>query len=122
MSDTTTPLTLTADDFEATYDGISVCCSGEDGDMIALGHHDPTAALAAFDRHAREFMKIENLAGDSNATDAELAEYANDITQHWGIARKATEAEQDNEGWSWCLEAATAETPGAIAFTWLGLS
>jgi hypothetical protein len=122
MTDTDTPLTLTADDFEATYDGISICCSGEDGDMLALGHHGKAAVLAAFNRHAREYMKIENIAADDTLTDAELAEYESDITAHWGVPRKATEAEQDNEGWSWTLERATADTPGATPYMYLSLT
>lgn len=119
---TAEPLALTAADFEATYDGIPVCCSGEDGNMIALGHHDPTATLAAFDRHAREFLKIENLAADDTLTDAQLAEYVHHIGAYWGLARKATEEEQDYPGWSWTLDPATAETPGATAYMHLNLA
>lgn len=118
---TTTPLALTADDFEATYDGIPVCCSDEDGNMIALGHHDPDVALAAFDRHAREFVKIENLLADPAATPEDLADLADCITQNWGVAHAATEEQQDQEGWSWRLESATAETPGAVPYTFLNL-
>ncbi|WP_433893055.1 hypothetical protein [Streptomyces sp. CA-111067] len=119
---TTAPITLTPKDFEATYDDIAVCCSGEDGDMIALGHHDPTTALAAFNRHATEYLGLANIVDDATLPAAELASYAKHITQHWGTVRKATEAEQDNEGWSWCLESAIKDTPGAIPYTWLGLN
>lgn len=117
----TTPMTLTPDDFEATYDGISVCCSGEDGDMIALGHHDPVKALAAFNRHAREFVKIENVLADDTVTPEELADLTDCITQRWGLAYAATEEEQDHLGWSWRLETATADTPGAIPYMFLNL-
>lgn len=112
---------ITAADMEATYDGISVCCSGEDGNMLALGHHDPAAALAAFNRHAREFVQIENVLADDAVTAEELADLTDCITQSWGIAYAATEEQQDQEGWSWRLESATADTPGAIPCTFLNL-
>lgn len=117
----TTPKPLTPDDFEATYDGIPVCSSGEDGDMIALGHHAPEVALAAFNRHAREVLKIENVLADDAATPEELADLTDCITQSWGLAYAATEEEQDHLGWSWRLETATADTPGAIPYTFLNL-
>lgn len=118
---TPAPFTVTAADMEATYDGIAVCCSGEDGDMLALGHHDPAVALAAFNRHAREYLGLANIVDDAAMPADELADFANCIAPAWGIARKATEAEQDNEGWSWRLEPAAKDAPGAIAYTYLGL-
>lgn len=119
MTTTTEPFTLTADDFEKTYYGVPVCSSGEDGDMLALGHHDARRVLAACNRYARKVIGFDNLADDRRAL---ADEWLGSITEHWGVPRKATEDEMDNEGFSWCLDRATADTPGAIAYTWLAAS
>lgn len=108
--------TLTAADFEKTYFGVPVCSSGEDGDMLALGHPGARRALAAFNRYARKVIGLDNLADDRKAT---AEDWLGTITEHWGVPRKATEDEMDNEGFLWCLDPATADTPGAIAYTWL---
>lgn len=111
-----TAYTLTAANFEKTYYGVPVCSSGEDGDMIALGHPGPLRVLAACNRYARKVLGLDNLADDRKAT---ADEWLGSITERWGLPRKATEDEMDNEGFSWCLDPATADTPGAIAYTWV---
>lgn len=117
----TTPYQLTASDMEAVYDDIAVCCSGEDGDMIALGHYDPAVALAAFNRHAREYLKIANVADDDALTTEELADFADCTTAQWGIARQATAEEEANQGWVWVLTLAKKDDSGAIPYTFLAL-
>jgi hypothetical protein len=119
MTLTATPIALTAADLEAVHYGIAVCCSGEDGDMIALGHHGKRKALAAFNRHCRVFLGLANIADDHSAT---AADYADDITELWGVPRQPNEEERDNEGWKWALDDAPADAPGAIPYTFLRLS
>jgi len=114
-----TAYTLTAANFEKTYYGVPVCSSGEDGDMIALGHPGKRRVLAACNRYARTVLALDNLVDDRTVS---AADFWGDITERWGIPRKATEAEQDNEGFSWCIDHATALDDGAIPYTFLRLA
>lgn len=41
--------------------GIKVSCFGEDGDLVALGHHDPRRALAAFNRYTKSLIGLPDL-------------------------------------------------------------
>jgi hypothetical protein len=52
--------------------GIRVAYLGEDGDMIALGHHDSRRVVAAFNRHARHHSCWLNMADDTEATYADV--------------------------------------------------
>jgi len=54
--------------------GIRVACLGEDGDMIALGHHDSRRVVAAFNRHARHHSCWFNMADDTEATYADVVD------------------------------------------------
>lgn len=118
---TVTPFNLTAADLEGEYDGIAVCVSSEDGDMIALGHHDAAAALAAFNRHAVEYLGLANVLDEDALPAEELADLVDCITHQWGVARKATAEQEASEGWTWVLDPAGKDAPGAIAYTYLGL-
>lgn len=76
----TGPFTPTAADMEAVHYGIAVCHIGEDGDMLALGHHAPYKALAAFNRHARVFVGLANLFDDRSLR---VADVIADIAPKW---------------------------------------
>lgn len=55
--------TATLPDLDGFTDcfGILVSEIGDDGDMIALGHHDPRHTLAAFNAHARQVCGMTDL-------------------------------------------------------------
>lgn len=58
MSDVTLPDLL---GFE-NWNGIPVCSIGEgDDDYVALGHHDPSATLVAFNLFARNVLGFEDV-------------------------------------------------------------
>lgn len=57
------------DSFEVHY-GIPVSSIGDDGDMIALGHHDPKQTLAALNAYAKSLGLVDLLDGDGRWTDA----------------------------------------------------
>lgn len=75
------------DSFEV-YFGIRVADIGEDGDLIALGHHDPKAALAAFNAHAKKF---------------------------WGLVDLLDGGQHDQNRWRWALE--NAKQKWAVSLT-----
>ena len=116
---TTTALVLTANDFEETYYGVPVCCSGEEGDLIALGHPGKRRVLAACNRYAREVMGFDNLADDRTV---HAADFLNDITERWGVPRPPTDDERRYEGFNWVIEHADANAPGAIPYTFVALA
>jgi hypothetical protein len=80
----TGPFTPTAADMEAVHYGIPVCHVGEDGDLLALGHHDARKVLAAFNRHARVCAGLLNLADDRSTTVADLLP---SLRQRWALFR-----------------------------------
>jgi len=49
----TTAATAQTPAMEGVYHGIPVAAVGDMGDMLALGHHDKHAVLAAFEAHLR---------------------------------------------------------------------
>lgn len=65
-------VSLTADDLLAdpkrhgfeTYYGVPVCSVGEDGDLLALGHHDPRRTIAAMNAYSRKAIGLRNLYDD----------------------------------------------------------
>lgn len=52
----------------STYYGVQVSWIGDEGDMIALGHHDPRTVIAALNRCARIEAGLSNLTDDRDAT------------------------------------------------------
>lgn len=73
------------DHFEV-YFGIRVADVGEDGDLIALGHHEPKAALAAFNAHAKKFWGLVDLF-DTGPHDAPRWRRAlQDVKQRWAVS------------------------------------
>jgi len=94
---TVTPITDPA--MEGTHFGIAVASLGEDGDLIALGHHDDDKALAAF----RAFTGHSLDLGEA-------------VSRGWAYFHVP---QPDNGDWEWIAEPSTADTPGAVPVTYL---
>ena len=71
------------DDFTTCY-GVQVCTIGEDGILIALGHHPARTALAAFNAYSRRVIGLANVTDDSWVTPGELLELLQEINHDWG--------------------------------------
>lgn len=97
---TVTPIVTPS--MEGTHYGIPVSSLGEDGDLIALGHHDDDKALEAFRAHT-------GLALDDER-----------ITCGWACFYKPQPGSDEwEEEYSWVAEPATADIPGALPVTYL---
>jgi hypothetical protein len=72
------------DHFEV-YFGIRVADIGDDGDLIALGHHDPKAALAAFNAHAKTFWGLVDLLDGGQHDKARWRRVLDSITRRWAV-------------------------------------
>lgn len=108
--------TLIADpEMEGTYFGIPVAYYGEDSRMIALGHHPERKALAAFNRHARTFIRFPNVADDRSA---EAAYWENAIEHLWATFTAPDPADPTEypKGF-WYVQFADAGQPGALPVT-----
>jgi hypothetical protein len=98
---------------EDTHYGIPVMHIGEDGDMLALGHHEPRRALAAFNRHARVFCGLANVADDRSA---KASDFLNDISQRWGQFRKPIPADAEDPDCEWYLDPCAPDAPNATPY------
>ncbi|MFB7359617.1 hypothetical protein [Streptomyces gardneri] len=117
MTTTVQPGTLiTAPQMEGSYYGITVCTTGEDGDMLALGHHNDRRALAAFNAHARRYLGLVNVADDRRA-DAD--DWLDAIRQGWVVFRTPDPEQGDDPEWVWSADAASETTPNAQPVTFL---
>ncbi|MEU2996856.1 hypothetical protein ABZ684_04665 [Streptomyces sp. NPDC006995] len=101
---------------EAEHFGIPVCYLGEDGDMLALGHHTARRALAAFNRHARRYCGLANVADDR---DASAAAWLADVKQIWLVFTTPDPDEGDDPGFIWVSHQVNESTPGAQPVTYL---
>lgn len=122
MTDTqTTPAAtpITDPQTEATHYGIPVCHIGEDGEMLALGHPGERRAFAAFNRHARVFVGLANLADDP---DARLDEWLGTTQEKWAVFRLPDPEQSEDPDYVWIAEDADKATPGAQPVTVLDLS
>ncbi|MFF1341091.1 hypothetical protein ACFVYT_24760 [Streptomyces sp. NPDC058290] len=114
MTDLAHAVLITDPPMEATHFGIPVSYFGEDGELIALGHHGLRRLIAAFNRHARVYLGLDNIADDRSA---QLADYLPLISQQWATFHKP---DPDNgvwdqvQDWMWVAEWADASTPGAL--------
>lgn len=100
---------------EATHYGVPVTCIGEDGDLLAFGHHTPRRALAAFNLHARNDLGLLNLVDDRSATAAECLAY---ISQGWAQFRKPlSDSGDEDPDWEWVMEWCTEDDENATAVT-----
>ncbi|HEY9353644.1 MAG TPA: hypothetical protein VIP28_10350 [Nocardioides sp.] len=116
----TTPEIITDPETEDTHYGIPVAHIGEDGDMLALGHPGTRRAFAAFNRHARVFCGLANLADDRGAA---LADWSDVITEEWVIFRKADpDNEWEDPDYEWFFDRVTKDAPGAQPVTVLHVS
>lgn len=103
-------------EMEAEYFGIPVVYYGDDGDMLALGHHAPRRALAAFNRHARVYCGLANVADDRQA-DAE--DWLDCIRKGWLVFSRPNPDEGDDPDDIWVAIAASAGAPNAQPVTFL---
>lgn len=117
MSTETQSELITNPEMEATHYGIQVAYIGEDGDMLALGHHDVRRALAAFNRHARVFSGLLNLGDDRSAT---VDEWAIAIKHTSAVIRKPdTQDLYEDPDWRWVADWSDPQAPGAQPITLL---
>jgi len=108
----TQPFTPAVEQMEDTHYGITVCHIGEDGDMLALGHHSPRRALAAFNRHARVFVGVMNL---EDSRGARIADWLGCIQERWAVFSSPDPSEGDDPDWLWAVDySVAADTPGAV--------
>lgn len=98
---------------EDSHYGIPVTHVGEDGDMLALGHHHPRRALAAFNRHARVFCGLANVADDRSA---EADDMLNLITAGWGQFRKPYAGDAEDPDCEWYLDPCASDAPNATPY------
>lgn len=119
------PTTLLAPDaieIEGTHYGIPVSTYGEDGDMLAIGHHDPRRALAAFNRHSRRFLGLVNILDDRCADAGDVGNLLADLIPRWGLFRLPRPELEEDPDYVWVMEECTADTPGAMPVTILRIS
>lgn len=107
---TTLPLTDVA--MDGTYHGVPVASFGEDGNALALGHHDPRQAAAAFDAHARDHLGLCNVLDNPHIVTAEII---SGIRHDWVVFRKA-DPEREPE-WEWCAKLTDRDNPHATPVT-----
>ncbi|GHH87889.1 hypothetical protein [Streptomyces capitiformicae] len=115
---TVTHQPLTNPATEATHYGIPVCHIGEDGNMLALGHPGTRRAFAAFNRHARVFCHLANLADDCRA---DLDGWYDRVEEMWVVFRKPDPERGDDPDFEWYFDVATEATPGAQPVTVLDI-
>jgi hypothetical protein len=95
---------------EDTHYGISITHVGEDGNMLALGHHDPRKALAAFNKHARTFLDLPNLADDFSAR---AANWLDAIRPRWAVFTEPDPEQCEDPEWFWVAHFSDAAAPNA---------
>lgn len=106
MTDQLEPtVTLIANPYmEGTHYGIPVSCLGEDGDVIALGHHDDDKTREAFRAHLDLSIDLDH-----------------QVRRGWATFRKPQPGNESEEEFVWIAEDASVGTPGALAVTYLDL-
>ncbi len=66
--------------------GIPVADMGEDGGLIALGHHTPAPALGAFNRHARKVWGFRAATHRAALYDGAIQDGpAGDVRERWAV-------------------------------------
>jgi hypothetical protein len=104
-----------ASDMEAVHYGIPVSGYGEDGAMLALGHHDTRRAFAAFNRHARTSFGFVNFADER---DARAEDWVGEVRYGWLSFYRG-----DPLGdFLWEGKVVDEGDPGAVAVTYLDVS
>lgn len=121
-------------DFDVHF-GIPISSIGEDGDMLALGHHEPKVALAAFNAYAKKLGFLDLLDGGKHdqqawkdALDAVDRRWAVLLTDLCRACMKEPLARADcpdcqavreitKDGAWWIAYDATEDEPGAFPVT-----
>lgn len=122
---TTTTNPPTADELGVigaeTYYGVEVRTIGEDGALIAVGHHEPRRVIAAFNAYVREYLGYQNL----DDYRPRFGDLASRIDRVWlalvpwcGDCDDPHECEACPTGTRWWLQV-VAERPGAFPAMWL---
>jgi hypothetical protein len=106
--------------------GVRVAYVGDDGEMMALGHHEPRRVVAAFNREARVHSWLTNMCDDDRAWYRDVAD---DLRQEYGVLATACEgADQPDHDddcgecyeirkSDWYVRWGEADTPGAFPVT-----
>lgn len=109
------PDSINSPEMEATHYGITVAHIGDDGEgLIALGHHTPRRALAAFNRHSRVFVGLACLWDSPELTVSDLLPA---LSQRWATFRKPQG--QEDPDFVWVIDYAEPGTPEARPVTLL---
>ncbi|MER8233182.1 hypothetical protein [Streptomyces sp. NPDC094049] len=103
-------------DMDATHYGIPVTAFGDDGGVLALGHHTPRRALAAFNAYARTWWGASNLADDR---EARAADWLDEIKTDWVVFRRPDPARGDDPTWLWFMDHAQPDHPQAVPITYV---
>ncbi|MFC8009115.1 hypothetical protein [Streptomyces cinereoruber] len=121
MTETTTQpgTVITNPQMDGAYYGIAVCSVGEDGDAIALGHHDDRRALAAFNAHARRHLGLVNVADDPRA---DAQDWLDAIRQEWVVFRTPDPEQGEDPEWIWYAEDSSETNPHARPVTFLAIA
>jgi hypothetical protein len=104
---------LTEPQMEDTHYGIKVAHMGEDGDLIALGHHSDRRTIAAFNRHMRTFLGLANLADDRSSTAADWVP----ALQRKHCRFRVPNPETWEGDWAWIAEWCDPDSPDARPVT-----
>jgi hypothetical protein len=105
---------ITDPEMADTNYGIHMAPIGEDGDMLALGHHGKRKALAAFNRYARIICGWPNIADDFGA----LAKpWFDRIDERWALFATPDPEQGEDPDCAWYSTWCSPETPGALPVT-----
>ncbi|QIP87589.1 hypothetical protein GLX30_30200 [Streptomyces sp. Tu 2975] len=116
---TTTESTITDPEMEATHYGIAVAYIGDDGEtLMALGHHGKRRTFAAFNRHARVFVGLINLADDRAET---LEGWLDDMKETRAVFRTPDPSQGEHPDMQWYADWSDPDAPGAVPVTLLDL-
>jgi hypothetical protein len=107
---TTSPTPPDLSGFETFY-GVPVCYIGEDGDVVALGHHDQRRTIAAMNALARTQAGLRNLIDRRKASVKDITET---LSQKWATVEVHNGIGDGPYGYDWYMEWATWDTPGAF--------
>lgn len=117
MTSTLTPGEIVADPrMDDINYGIPVSAIGEDGALLALGHHSRRHTLAAFNRYGRQFPGWFNLAEDYSA---KAQPWLDALDYRWATFTVPDPAKGEDPDCSWWVHWCTPDTPDARPVTLL---
>jgi hypothetical protein len=108
--------------------GVPVCSMGEDGELLALGHHDRRRVIAALNRYARRELGWDDLLDGSSLTsipdgqiEAVWCQRSDACPYHQMPEPICGDCADVRGGKTWCVTYEADETPGAFpAMRWIG--